>query len=761
MKHKASKVLFNTSLLAIASAVSFSLYAAPKLGKDSLEAVINAMTLDEKVHMVRGTGMDLPGNAPTVGLVHKDRVPGSAGSTYKIERLGIPSIVLADGPAGLRISPTREGDEQTYYATAFPIASLLSSSWDQQLTYKVGQAMGNETLEYGVDVLLAPALNIHRYPLGGRNYEYFSADPLLSGKITSSMVKGIQSQGVGTSIKHFVANNHEWNRSRINVEVSEKAMREIYLKGFEIAVEESAPWTVMSSYNKVNGTFTSESHQLLTDVLRGNWGFNGLVMTDWFGGTNAVAQMQAGNDLLMPGVDNQLQEIQQAVESGLLDEAVLDNNIRNILNIVLQSPTFKGYQYSNKPDLKQHAQLARQAAAEGMVLLKNNQSALPLSTTDKPIAVYGNYAYEMVTGGTGSGDVNEAYTISLPQGLEAAGLAFDLSLREQYENYIANEKAKRPKLTGWQMFLPQEPIAERPLNADDIAEAVKRSSQALITIGRSSGEFHDRKAENDFYLSENELALIDEVSKAFRQANKPVIVVMNIGGVIEMASWQDKVDAILLAWQPGQEAGNAIVDTLTGKVNPSGKLPTTFAKTLESYPAHKNFPGEITEPDGKPDLMGYVPSKITYLDDTDVGYRYFQKVPEQVVYPFGFGLSYSQFAFSQVNATLGKDGNIQVEFKLTNTGKTAGKQVAQIYAGSSQDKAIKTLKTFGKSKLLNAGESQVFNLTVPVSELAEFDKASNQWKLEKGDYRIDLASSSQHTESSATLTIKQTTYFSL
>ena len=762
MLKRFTHTLFKTSVLALAGAVSFALNAAPQLGQDTLDEVIAAMTLEEKVKLVRGTGMDIPGlSTPTVGAVLKNRVAGAAGGTYAIERLGIPSIVLADGPAGLRIEPHREGDKNSYYATAFPIASSLSASWDKALTYQVGEAMGNETLEYGVDILLAPALNIHRYPLGGRNFEYYSEDPFLSGNIAAAMVNGVQSQGVGTSIKHFVANNHEWNRKGMNVQVSQEALREIYLKGFEIVVESAAPWTVMSSYNKVNGVHVSESPLLLTTVLRDQWGFNGLVMTDWFGGEDAVAQMQAGNDLLMPGFDAQDQAILQAVKNGQLDSTVLDTNVRNILNTILKTPTFKGFKYSNKPDLKKHAAIARQAASDGMVLLKNQAATLPLVAKNTPVAVFGNYAYDMVTGGTGSGDVNEAYTVSLPDGLQAAGFKVDKTLSKHYRNYLTEQKSQRPELTGLQKFLPQAPISELAIDDKAIRDSVKHNALALVTLGRSSGEFSDRHAQDDFYLSANEQLLLSKVRQIYQAAGKPVVVVLNIGGVIETASWQDKADAILLAWQPGQEAGNAIADVLSGKVNPSGKLPTTFAKDLSSYPAFSNFPGEVTEPQAKPDMMGYVPAKIMYLDGTEVGYRYFNQAADEVVFPFGFGLSYTQFGMSDFKVAAATEA-LTLSFTITNSGQVAGKQVAQIYASNSSDKdSQRTLKQFTKTKLLQPGEQQRFSLNLPLKDLAEFDPQTHQWMLTAGEYHIELASSSQSSAASVSIVLDKTLYFSL
>jgi beta-glucosidase len=661
MKIKKTFVLILTLCVLCAWALSSHAQKAqtPQLGKASVKEVIAAMTLEEKAALVVGTGMRMgppPGAAATAAPGAKPAakpgtaqaapapaalataapaqrppslVPGAAGTTFAIPRLGITAMVLADGPAGLRISPTRENDKATYYCTAFPVTTLLASTWNTELVRSIGRTVGNELLEYGVDVLLAPALNLHRNPLCGRNFEYYSEDPLVAGKLTAAMVSGVQSQGVGTSLKHFAANNAETNRTSLNTIVSERALRELYLEGFRVAVEEAQPWTVMTSYNLINGVYTSESADLLTNILRKDWGFKGYVMTDWGGGRDPVAQMTAGNDLLMPGSPNQIQAIVKAVQEGKLDEKILDRNVENILNIVLRSPRFKGYKYSNKPDLKAHAQIARQAATEGMVLLKNANAALPLTTEVKKIAAFGNTSYEIITGGTGSGDVNEAYSVSLVDGLKNAGYALEEGLWALYETYLRTVRESRPRLQTRGGMAPSRIVAEMSVNADLVEGIAGQADAAVITIGRNAGEGRDRsEGEGDFRLTRPERDLIKLVSAAFQAKGKKAIVILNVGGVIEVASWRDQPDAILLAWQGGQETGNAIADLLSGKANPSGKLATTFPVRYEDVLSARSFPGKLVEAqtaapaEGQPTgFRRSQPAVVTYEDGIYVGDR--------------------------------------------------------------------------------------------------------------------------------------------
>lgn len=737
------------SVAVVAAALCSCGPSVPQLGKASVDEVIGAMTLEEKAHLVVGTGMEgFSGDSAVIGETKK-LVPGAAGTTYPIERLGIPAVVLADGPAGLRINPTREGDEATYYCTHFPIGTLLASTWNQELVENVGKAIGNEVLEYGADVLLAPALNIHRNPLCGRNFEYYSEDPVVAGKIAAAYVRGVQSNGVGTSIKHFAVNNQETNRMGNDARVSPRALREIYLKGFEIAVKEGNPWTVMSSYNYVNGTYTSENPELLTTLLRDEWGYKGMVMTDWFGGKDALAQMVAGNDMLQPGQNKQFEAIVNGVKEGKLDEAVLDRNVKRILEMILQTPKFKGYQFSNKPDLKAHAEVTRQSATEGMVLLKNDNSALPLAQNVKNVALFGCTSYDFVAGGTGSGNVNHAYVVSLLDGLKNVGYSIDEGLKNTYESYLKAEKERLSKeKKGW--FMPDERPAEMALSAQIIKEQVAKSDVALITIGRTSGEFLDRKLA-DFNLSKEEQKMVQEVTKAFHAAGKKVIVVMNIGGVIETASWKNLPDAILCAWQAGQEGGNSVADVLAGKASPSGKLTMTFPVKFEDAASSANFPIDleanidITNKNAKKGNVKNV-DYTNYEEDIYVGYRYFDSFNQKVSYPFGYGLSYTTFAYANP-AIKAENGVYTVTVDVKNTGKMAGKEVVQLYVSApdaaANNKPDKELKAFAKTQELKPGETATITLTVKAADLASFDEATSSWVVEAGNYKFLVGASSR------------------
>lgn len=724
----------------------------PQLGADSIDDVIAAMTREEKVHLVIGTGMSTGSDDAVVGETH-NLVPGAAGTTYPIPRLGIPSVVLADGPAGLRISPTREGDSATYYCTHFPIGTLLACTWDTALVANVGRAIGNEVLEYGADVLLAPALNIHRNPLCGRNFEYYSEDPVVSGQIAAAYVKGVQDNGVGTSIKHFAVNSQETNRTGNDAQLSQRALREIYLKGFEICVKNSQPWTVMSSYNYINGDYASESEALQSTMLRDEWGYNGMVMTDWFGGKDAVAQMKAGNDMLQPGYDKQYDMIMAALEDGSLDESVLDRNVHRILEMIVRTPRFNGYAYTNKPDLTSHADITRRSATEGMVLLKNNAGALPLADDVKNIAVYGCTSYDFVAGGTGSGNVNRAYTISLLDGLRNSGYTTDSALEESYRKHIADHEASLvPDTSRFAAFLPKKLPDEMIVPAADLTRQAAEADVALITIGRMSGEFLDRES-SDFYISENNRRLIDDVTRAFHAKGKKVVVVLNIGGAIETASWNSKPDAILCAWQGGQEGGNSVADILSGKANPSGKLTMTFPVRFEDHASSSNFPinikagtdiinkSEKTEAE-KVRFVDYTP----YEEDIYVGYRYFDTFGKKVAYPFGFGLSYTTFDYSKPEISRSDDGSYTVKVDITNTGKVSGKEVAQLYVSAPDAKAAnkpeKELKAFAKTRELAPGESQTLVMNVAHSDLASFDEKGSKWVVAPGTYRFMIGASS-------------------
>ena len=729
-----------------------ALQAQPQLSKDNIDEVLGAMTLEEKATLLVGTGW----GSMVGGLTGSDEVlvSGAAGTTRAIPRLGIPQTVLADGPAGLRINPTRPGTDKTFYCTGFPVGTVLASSWNTPLVEELTTAMGQEVKEYGADVLLAPGMNLHRNPLCGRNFEYFSEDPLLTGKMAAAYVKGIQSNGVGVSVKHFAGNNQETNRMDNDARINPRALRELYLKGFEIAVKESDPWTIMSSYNRINGPYTQTNRDLLYTILREEWGFKGIVMTDWTGPRETVEQIGAINDLLEPGMDKFIGEIVDGVKNGTLAMEDVDICVRNMLTYIVKTPRFQGYKYSNNPDLEAHGKLVRKAAAEGIVLLENN-GVLPLKDIKK-VALYGVGSYDFIAGGTGSGNVNKKYVRNLADGLVENGFEVDGSIREWYEAYIpfAKKDASNKRLGGQSSVLLGEDVTpELSIPRGFINSKVSKTDMAILTISRNAGEGGDRKAKDgDFTLTGEERQMLQDLCDAYHLAGKPVVVVLNIGGVIETASWKNLPDAVLLAWTPGQEGGFTVADILSGVSYPSGKLPMTFPVTYFDVPSSYNFPFDYVE-NGKNSwmgmdeetlaLFGYKKQPKLNVDYTEykegiwVGYRYFTTAGKNVSYPFGYGLSYTTFAYSKPVVKVAANGTVTASVTVTNTGSAAGKEAVQLYVSAPAGGLVKPaceLKAFAKTRELAPGESQTLTMTVDAYTLASFNEATSAWETAAGNY---------------------------
>lgn len=749
-----------------ALSVTMTAQTAPQLNANNIEEVIKAMTLEEKAKLLVGGGNDgFVGSGAMLGH-QKKFVPGAAGTTVAIPRLGIPATVQCDGPAGVHIDAHREGDSRNYYATGFPIGTCLASTWNTDLVRKVGEAIGNETLEYGCDVVLGPGMNLHRNPLCGRNFEYYSEDPVVTGLMGTAFVLGVQSQGVGVSAKHFAVNSQESDRTRVDERLSQRALRELYLKGFEMMVRKSNPWTIMSAYNKINGIYAQGNKDLLTNILRNDWGYKGIVETDWIGKREDLPveqEVAAGNDLMMPGYPAQVKDIVNAVKSGKLDVNDVDRNVRRMLEYIVKTPRFKGYKYSGEPDLKAHAAITRQSSTEGMVLLKNN-AALPIRGL-KTVALFGVNSYDFMSGGLGSGAVNVGYSVDMVTGLKNIGVATTPQLTEIYQNYVKYAKAKlkadkNPMM--WFLNQGQPKLDEIDITERCVANEEPKADAAIITIGRQAGEGMDRQINGEFNLSKTEQDMIFRVSDAFHAKGKKVIVIINSGSVMETASWRDRVDAILVAWQPGIEGGNSVADILTGKVNPSGKLTMTWPIAATDHPSTANFAKEYDMYTYK-NMEGWGKGNIPGVDfsnheeDIYVGYRYFDTFKKDVAYPFGFGLSYTTFEMGKPSVKAnGK--NIEVSVTVKNTGKVAGKQVAQVYVTAPKgayEKPAKELKAFGKTRELKPGESQTLKMTLEKRDLASFDEANSQWKVDAGNYLFQVGTDVESIKGTATLKVAE------
>lgn len=525
-----SITLFSLCLASALTAQVTGSNQSVRLRADNIDEVVSAMTLEEKVHLVIGCGMSMGSDT---------KFPGTAGRTYDIPRLGIPSAYLADGPHRLAMAAKREFDSRTYHATEFPSSTTVAATFNPDAAHKVGRTLGMEVKDYGLDVLLAPGVNLMRNVLCGRNHEYYSEDPVLAGKMAAAYINGVQSRGTGTCLKHFAVNNQETNRNNNDSHLTQRPLRELYLKCFEIAVKESQPWSVMTAYNKVNGKYTCEDRELTEDILRDEWGFKGLVMSDWNAGKDAVTSIVAGNDMLQPGQDRQYKAILEAVENGTLDLALLDRSVKRVLEFVVKSHTFAGYEYPNKTDLEAHAQVDREIGAEGIVLLDNKQ-ALPMAAGIKKVALYGTTSYDMVPAGMGFGSTGIGYyTVSMVEGLRNAGYIVDKELLNRYKKHMADEQKRlfphgKPPFA----FTPLPRAEEFLPTAEELAAQVKANDIAVLTLGRVSGEGCDRRVE-DFLLKENELALIKQVSAAYHAAGKKLVVVLNICSPVETALGRD------------------------------------------------------------------------------------------------------------------------------------------------------------------------------------------------------------------------------
>ena len=719
-----------------------------RLAEDNIDEIVRQMSPREKAMLLVGCE----------SLVSKDSltvyVPGAAGYTKAFPQYGIPSTVMADGPVGVRIFPIKV-DGKRHYCTCFPSSTLLASTWDTQLVETQAGAMGEEAAVYDVDVILTPGINIMRNPLCGRNFEYFSEDPVLSGLMGAAMVNGVQSRGIGTSLKHFVANNQQVNKLNNDSRIPVKALREIYLKEFEICLQHSNPWTVMSSYNKIGGILTQSNAELLRTVLREEWGYDGLVVSDWYGKRNSPEQLEGGTNLLMPGEKAQLEEIEAGIKSGALSMEVIDDAVKHVLDYVVKTNAFRKDIHAALPDLEQHATLSRSVAGQGMVLLKNDSCVLPLKGI-KNISLFGATAYHSIAGGGGSSNVNKSHIVDISTGLEQVGFVLDRSLKDLYTKYNAYQEALLvdPKATDWERLSYRRyvyPEMDLMPNKTLVGEQAKSNDMAVVVIGRGSTEESDRKVHDDFNLSDSEIYMIDKVCEEFHARNKKVVVLLNIGGVVETASWKNKPDAILSVWFPGQECAQVVAYILTGTVNPSGKLPMTFPVRYSDIPSSKNYPtvGET--------LSGENFDYTSYEEGVWVGYRYFTTADKAVSYPFGYGLSYTEFLYSEPSVKKEK-GRWVAKIKVTNVGAAEGHESVQVYVGAenrASENPLRELKAFGKTKLLKPGESEILTMNFTDYDLAHFDEPSSSWVLEKGLYKVSFGASCEDIRSVRDIKVKK------
>ena len=623
-------------------------------------------------------------------------------NSKKIERFDIPNIKMSDGPHGLRVqreSTDNLGINESKVSVCFPALSTIGNSWNKELAYLLGKTLGEEAKEEKVNIILGPAVNIKRSPLCGRNFEYISEDPFLAGTIGSEYVKGLQSQNVGACVKHFAVNNQENRRRTINAIVDERTLREIYLKPFEIIVKSSNPWAIMSAYNKVNGEYCTENEHLLKDILRKEWNYNGIIISDWGAENNRVKGLRATQELEMPGGrGNGVNEIIDAVKNSKITEIELNNAVDRIIEIAKKSQSNSGK--IKKYNREKHHNIALKIAEDSIVLLKNNDNILPLNK-NKNIAIIGDMAKFPRYQGAGSSTIN-------PYKIENALDSF-------LEDNIKFEYAKgseRINLKNDKKLLEE---------AIKIAE---KNEIVIVFAGLTENYESEGIDRKNIDIPINQNKLIQEICKV----NKNVIVVLSNGSPIAMP-WKDNVKAIITGYLGGEAGGRAIVNCLVGKVNPSGKLSESYPKDLSDTPCYNYYPGTelISE----------------YKESIYVGYRYYDKVNKEVLFPFGFGLSYTQFEYS--NLKVNKDDKIEIKFKIKNIGKVTGKEIAQIYIsqiGPKIYKPNKELKEFVKIELKPNEEKEVI-VKLNRESFEYYNTEEKSWKIEEGTYQIQIGKSSR------------------
>jgi len=636
-----------------------------------------------------------------------------------IERLGIPSIMVTDGPHGLRkqAGPADSvGLNESVPATCFPTASALAATWNRDLIYQVGVALGEECRQEKVGIILGPGANLKRSPLCGRNFEYFSEDPYLTGEIAASHINGVQSQGIGTSLKHYAVNNQEYRRMLIDAVVDERALREVYLTGYEIAVKKAQPWTVMCSYNKINGTYASDNKTLMRHILKDEWGHEGFVVTDWGAMNDRPVALEAGTELEMPGSPNGNEaKIVAALKSGQLDEVILDEAMERILTVVFKAHETLAEDYVC--DMQAHHALARRVAGEGAVLLKNDGAVLPLEKGSQ-IALIGRFAKMPRYQGTGSSLMN-------PTQLD--------NLYDEIAKLVGADRiAYAPGYTV-KGDAPDEAMIQQAVEVAQSADVV------VVCAGLTDLYEIEGVDRPHIHMPAGHDALIEAVAAA----HSKVIVVLSNGSSVEMP-WASEVDAILEGYLGGQAGAGAIADILVGKINPSGKLAETFPLKLEDNPSHPNFPGG--------------PVTVEYRESIYVGYRYYDTVGQNVLYPFGHGLSYTTFAYSGLELSqdqLAMPDPLTVTCRVKNTGTVAGQEIVQVYVRDLESTAFcpdKELEGFAKVHL-EPGEEKAISIELDRRAFAHYDVALGDWHVETGTFEILIGASSRDIRLSAIIEV--------